>query len=517
MESNAPVRVLIVDDDRMDRSLCRRCLQESPIWAFEFAEADSVEAGIERARSWHPDCIVLDFNLPDGDGIEILHRLRNPSGEQPCATVMLTAHGGEELAVRAIKAGASDYLPKARLSPDTLPRAVINAIKSFRMNEQIEKQRSDLSASQRRYQDLLEAIPQMVWTANADGRLEYVNRRWFEYTGLDAEHSGHLGSDPLLYPPDREPTRRAWNEATASGDVLEIEHRLRRASDGAYRWHLVRAVPMRGATGEITNWLGTCTEIEDRKRAGDALLEEQKLKGLGRLAGGIAHDFNNLLVCVLGGASCAMESLPSSHPAQEMLQGVVQAGERLAELTRRMLAYAGKAIFRVEPADVEQVIHEACESVRSAIPEGIRLEIRDGGEIPPVKTDAAHLRQAIVDLVMNAVEAIGPGATGRISVRTDLVEVDEEGVQGFRPVAAPGRYVSVEVQDNGCGMDEETRNKIFDPFFTTKFVGRGLGLAAVHGFVRGVGGGLRVDSNPGRGTAFHILLPAETILEGAVI
>jgi signal transduction histidine kinase len=204
-----------------------------------------------------------------------------------------------------------------------------------------------------------------------------------------------------------------------------------------------------------------------------------------------------------------MQSLPPAHPAQEMLQDVVRAGDRLAELTRRMLAYAGKAMFRVEPIDVAQLVHDACESIRASIPETIRLEIRNTEGMPTVRTDPAHMRQAVLDMVLNAVEAIGEGSSGRISVRTGLVEVGEASVRapGFSPAAIAGKYVALEVRDTGCGMDEETRNKIFDPFFTTKFVGRGLGLAAVQGFVRSTGGGVEVDSRLGGGTALRVLLP----------
>ena len=510
MPGDAPIRILIIDDDRLDRSLYKQCLQESPAWQFEFAEADSAVTGIETAKAWRPDCTLLDFNLPDMDGIEVLTHLRDGRKGLPCATVMLTAFGGEGLAVRAMKAGASDYLPKRQLSADALPHAIVNAIERFQMQQRIEQQQSALALSERRYQTLIEAIPQMVWSAGADGRIEYANRHWYEYTGLDAEGAAHLEWDCLLHPEDTERTWRAWDRAIGSGTTFEIEHRLRRASDGSYRWHLVRAAPLRTSTGEITSWLGTCTEIEDQKQAENATREEQKLKGIGRLAGGVAHDFNNLLVCVLGGASCAMQSLPASHPAQEMLREVTLAGERLADLTRSMLTYAGKATFRVRPADVGQLVHEACDSIRDSIPGAIRLEIRSAPEVPRVKTDLAHMRQAIVDLVLNAVEAIGPDSPGRISVHTAVVEIGEEsiGTCGFGPTATPGTYVALEVRDNGCGMDEETRNKVFDPFFTTKFMGRGLSLAAMHGFVRGTGGGVQVDSEPGRGTVFRVLLPA---------
>ena len=511
MHSDPPIRVLIVDDDQLDRRLCRHCLEQSEVWKFEFAEADSALAGIELANTWRPDCALLDFNLPDLNGIEVLSRLGRARDGLPCATVMLTAFGGEELAVRAMKAGASDYLPKGRLSAGDLPHVVVNAVQRFRMQRLIEQQRSALTASERRYQILLEAIPQMVWSANPEGRVEYANRRWFEYTGLapEKDEAARLEWDRLLHPEDRERTWSEWNQARESGSTFEIEHRVRRALDGSYRWHLVRAVPLRTVAGEISNWLGTCTDIEDQRQARNAVHKEEKSKGIGRLAGGVAHDFNNLLVCILGGASWAMQSLPTSHPAQEMLRDVIHAGERLAELTRRMLAYAGKATFCVEPADVSQLIEDACQSIRPSIPETIRLEIRSGPELPPARTDPEHLRQAIADLVLNAVEAVGEGSSGRISIHTEVVDLGDESIRtgGFGPAPTAGKYVALEVRDTGCGMDEETRNKIFVPFFTTKFLGRGLGLAAVHGFVRGTGGGLEVDSQPGRGSAFRILLP----------
>jgi PAS domain S-box-containing protein len=516
MQSDRPIRVLIVDDDPVDRGLYKQCLRQSPVWEFEFAEADCAIAGIDLAATWRPDCTLLDFNMPDMDGIEVLRRISQPHGF-PCATVMLTAYGGEDLAVRAMKAGASDYLPKGRLSADTLPHAVINAVQRFRMQQQIEQQRSALATSERRYQILLEAIPQMVWIANAEGRVEYANRRWFEYTGLppkDAE-TLHLGWDRVLHPDDCGRTWSAWNQATDVGASFEIEHRLKRASDGSYRWHLVRAVPLRADAGEIANWLGTCTEIEDQKRADRAVLEERKLKDLGLLAGGVAHDFNNLLVCILCGASTAMESVPAAHPAQSMLRDVVQAGERLAELTRRMLAYAGKGMFSLGRTDIGRLVRDACESIRASIPRTICLEIHGGRDVPPVRTDAAQMRQVVVDLVINAVEAIGASPSGKISVRSTVVEIDgEPGPKSeFPPTAIPaGKYVALDVQDTGCGMDEVTQSKIFDPFFTTKFVGRGLSLAAVHGFVRTTGGDVQVDSTPGKGTRFRVLLPAA--LEG---
>lgn len=460
------------------------------------------------AAAWQPDCALVDVNLPDMDGIEALTRLKADFGRIPFAAVVLTAYSEEAVAVRAMQAGAMDYLPKGKVTADTLPHVVRNAIERFLMQQRIEEQRSALEKSGQRYQVLLEAMPQMVWTADAEGRVEYANRRWLEYTGLGAADAARLEWDRLVHQEDRERTRIAWNQAAGSGDVFEIESRLRRAADGTHRWHLIRAIPMRGGEGETSTWFGTCTEIENQKRSGEAVLETQKMESLGRLAGGLAHDLNNHLVVILGGASYAMEKLPSSHPAVGTLQDVVEASERAADLIRKMLAYAGKGSVCVERTRIDPLVRDAI--AQAGVPQSIRLEFQSGLRVPPVETDSELLRQAIADLVRNAVEAIGEQASGSISVRTAVVEVGgESGQRHASPGGiAPGAYVAVEVADTGCGMDEETQKKIFDPFFTTKFMGRGLGLAAVQGFARSSGGAVQVNSAPGKGAHFRLLLPA---------
>jgi PAS domain S-box-containing protein len=501
-------KVLIIEDERIDREIYKRRLRHSTPFQFEFAESDSAAAGIEMFNRWAPDCILLDFNLPDMDGLEVLPRLRGANDRLPCAVVMLTAFGREELAVSAMKGGAMDYLPKGQVA-DGLPHTVVNAIERFEMQQRIDEQRAALARNTRQYQTLLEAIPQMVWMANAEGRVEYANCQWSGYTGLSVEQAGRCGWKGLIHPEDRKRTWRAWTRARQAGSLFEIEHRLKRAADGSYRWHLVRAVPFHGGDGQIANWFGTCTEIENQKQAETVNLQKEKVQSVGQLAAGIAHDFNNLLVAILGGASFVMETLPPSHPSQQMLQGVVQAGQRAAELTGKMLAYAGKGNVHIEPIDLNQLVRDTCDSLRDTIPRTIRLHIRTGRSLPPVTADSRQMRQAIVDLVLNAAEAIREGVGGAISVRTGTTEVSE----GSTAALTAGKHVVLEVRDTGCGMNEETRNKIFDPFFTTKFMGRGLGLAAVHGFVRSNGGGVQVDSAPGKGACFRIFLPA--MLDGA--
>jgi len=443
------------------------------------------------------------------NGLYLLHRLRDESGRLPCAVVMLTAYGGEELAVQAMKAGASDYIAKAQVGTGHLPHRLANAIEKFQMQRRLERQHAALERSERRYGSLLEAMPQMVWTADGDGCVKYANRRWLEYTGLSLRDASHFGWDHALAAEDRDRTWSAWQSAKASATPFEIEHRLRRASDGSYRWHLVRGVPMKNGNGLVSEWFGTCTEIESQKQAERESLQREMLAGLGLMAGGIAHDFNNLLVVILGGAILVRDDLDAEDPNRSILQNVIRASERAAELTRKMLAYSGKGAFAMERVDVGLLALEACEAVRKSLPERIHLQYQGGDGLPAVKTDSEQLRKVIVDLVTNAVESIDTHASGTICVRTRLAEPCEEmDIEPEGETVPMAGLVSLEVQDTGCGMDDATMARVFDPFFSTKFTGRGLSLAAVKGFVGSSGGTIRVQSQPGSGTTFQLLLPA---------
>ena len=493
---NRQLKILVVEDNNVDREIYKECLREIANMSFEFAEAGSAAEGIELARTFRPDCTLLDYDLPDGNGLEVLARF-NQEGP-PGAVVMLTAFGGEDLAVRAMKAGVTDYLPKRHVRAESLAVTVTNAVQKFEMERKIGEHRDALARSEQRYANLLEAIPQMVWTSDSEGLVQYANGLWLEYTGLTVENAGRLGWDAVLHREDHERTWEAWQAATESASTFEIEHRLRRASDGTYRWHLVRAVPMMSQGGEVASWFGTCTDVENQKRTEKALMEMEKLETLGMLAGGIAHDFNNLLVGILGGASLVLDSLPEAHPSRDILNEVVHAGEQAADLTRKMLAYSGRGNFFVENVDLDQLARETCRFLRHSVPAAIGLQFQSGGSLPRVATDIQQLRHLIVELVMNAVEAIGKKTPGTILVRSALAEDPPNG----------GPCVVLEVEDSGCGMDETTQAKIFDPFFSTKFTGRGLGLSAVKGFVRSSGGEIRVHSVPGEGAHFQVILPA---------
>jgi two-component system cell cycle sensor histidine kinase/response regulator CckA len=247
---------------------------------------------------------------------------------------------------------------------------------------------------------------------------------------------------------------------------------------------------------------------EERRRVQVKLLHAQKLESLGVLSGGIAHDFNNLLVGILGNAGLALQDLPPDSPVRETLRDIETAALRAADLTRQLLAYAGKGQFFVGPVNLSSVVEEMANLLATAVAKNARLDFQFPNALPTIEADATQLRQVVMNLITNASEAIGT-ASGTIAVRTGVMDADRAYLADVQLGAGlpAGRYAFVEIQDDGHGMHPATQARIFDPFFTTKFTGRGLGLAAVLGIVRAHRGAIRVTSAPGRGTTIRVLFP----------
>ena len=237
------------------------------------------------------------------------------------------------------------------------------------------------------------------------------------------------------------------------------------------------------------------------------MLHAQKLESLGLLAGGVAHDFNNLLTAILGNAELARMEL-YSHPAQEHVDNIVGAASRAAELSSQLLAYSGGAPLVSGPLDLNDVVQEMVRLSAVTMSKKARLTCALFDDLPPVEGDAGQLRQVVMNLMTNASESL-EGDSGDVELRTGLLSVDAEALAQYElgDEREPGDYVHLDVVDTGCGMDVVTRQRIFDPFFTTKFTGRGLGLAALLGIVRGHGGAIRVRSRLGEGTRVRVLLP----------
>lgn len=312
-----------------------------------------------------------------------------------------------------------------------------------------------------------------------------------------------------VHPEDRLPVRGVVTQAVARRSPCEMEFRYLHAG-GETRWMLGRGSVYSGVSGLPTRMVGIGMDITEQKRHEEKLRHTQRLESLGILAGGIAHDFNNLLVGIIGNASLASDSLPAEHATRNYIQEVSFAAEKAAHLTRQMLAYAGKGLFVVERLELSTLIRDTERLVRSSILKNIdlRLDLKPG--LPHIEADAGQMQQLIMNLVINAAEAIPGDQPGIVLVRTCMQTLDKPpaGMPHAGQDFTPGEYVVLEVHDTGAGMDAATQTRIFEPFFTTKFVGRGLGLSAVLGIVRSHKGVLKVKSSLGKGTTFQVLLPA---------
>lgn len=264
------------------------------------------------------------------------------------------------------------------------------------------------------------------------------------------------------------------------------------------------------ATAIILDTTERARAIEVREAMEKQLQQAQKLESLGILAGGIAHDFNNILTSILGFADLAMEDIEKPHPAREHILELVKGARRGAELTQQMLAYSGKGKFVVEAVNLQTLIADMGRLLQVSMPPSCSLRYHFDPTLPAIRADATQIRQVVLNLIINAAEAIHPDTSGFVSVATGTIDCDESYLRDVFPNEnlKPGRYVYLEVADSGVGMDEATRQRIFDPFFTTKNTGRGLGLSAILGIVLGHEGSIKVYSEPGSGSTFKLLFPA---------
>jgi two-component system cell cycle sensor histidine kinase/response regulator CckA len=392
---------------------------------------------------------------------------------------------------------------------------------NFRRTRSVEREvqlrTAELSESRRQLSALMHSLPGMAFRGTYEDNLclTFVSEGALGLTGYEPGDflAGKIHLRDLVHPDDLARVRARTRMALEEKREIEVEYRLRTRA-GAETWVLSRG---RGVylAGTPPAFEGLVIDITAQKRAEAArlelerkLLEGQKLESLGLLAGGIAHDFNNLLSTVLGNAELARLTLAPGHEGEGKLRGIESAAVRAADLCRQMLAYAGKGRLVVEPTDLSTLTEDMVPLLNISVARlaGLRLDLPRG--IPPVAVDATQIRQIVMNLVLNAADAIAKRG-GEISLRTGITSVSPDAM--VRCVVGAdlpaGDYVFLEVRDDGEGMSPEVLARIFDPFFTTKFAGRGLGLAAVLGIVRGHRGALCVASTPGAGSTFRLFLP----------
>jgi signal transduction histidine kinase/CheY-like chemotaxis protein len=364
--------------------------------------------------------------------------------------------------------------------------------------------------------NVLDSAPIVLFALDSDGVVTLAEGRGLE---MARKRSDSLVGGSVLERFAGQPEVLRDVRRALAGEEFTAEHVI----DGAVLETTYRS--LRDAEGRPNGTVGISVDVtarrraeEERERIQTQLLQAQRLESLGVLSGGIAHDFNNLLAAILSNASLGLAASSGTGAAnravREPLEQIVACSRRAAELTRQMLAYAGKARVEVAPLDLSEQVAEIGRLLASSLPKTVVLSLALAPDLPTVDADRAQVHQVVMNLVINGAEAIGE-RPGTVRIETFTQEVDEASARTLRLAdrtgeVAPGRYVFLAVTDDGAGMDASTQAKIFDPFFTTKSAGRGLGLAAVLGIVRAHRGGLRITSTANVGTRFEIFFPASS-------
>ena len=359
----------------------------------------------------------------------------------------------------------------------------------------------------------LSNTPDFTYTFDLEGRFTYVNRALLSLWQKPLEEALGKNFFELDYPAELAERLQLQIRQVIETKKPVRDHTPFTGPSGETRRYEYIFVPVFDATRQVEAVAGSTRDVTEQQQAEEQnrerqeqLRESARLESLGVMAGGIAHDFNNLLVGILGNASLLAEILEGNDGS--IANDIVLAAERAAELTKQMLAYSGKGSFVIDIVDLNTFIRENLALLRVSLARSVTIELELGREAYFVEADRSQIQQVIMNLLINASEAVGD-RPGKVMIRTAITErLDSRFSPQIQAVVRPGPYVILEVRDNGSGMSSETLKRIFDPFFTTKFTGRGLGLAAVLGIVRGHQGDIEVTSEPGVGTTFTILLPA---------
>lgn len=505
--SPEPINILMVEDVPTDAELAQREIKQA-LQTVVFYRVETREDFLAALETFRPELIISDYRMPRFDGLTALKLAQEWSPLTP--VIILTGAINEDTAVECMKAGAADYVIKEHLK--RLGQAVSHALGEKKVRQERRRAEESLRESEERFRLTFQTNPDAInITRLEDGLYVDVNDGFTRLTGYAREDVVGQTSVAIKIwndPADRQELIRGLQK---QGYYENLEARFRR-KDGSIVYGLMsaRVIPLQGTPHIIS----ITRDITERKQAEEARLkleeqlrQAQKMESVGRLAGGVAHDFNNLLTVIQGHTMMMHDQIPAGHAFLEPLEAIQHAGERAAALTRQLLAFSRKQILAPRRLDLNHVVTNLRKMLERLIGEDIALSTLLQPDLWPITADPGQLEQVIVNLAVNARDAMPTG--GQLTIETKNVYVESHQVQTHPEITA-GPYILLSVSDNGCGMDEHIRAHLFEPFFTTKEVGKGtgLGLAMVYGIVKQSGGDISAYSESGHGTTFKIYLPA---------
>ncbi|MGE3536056.1 MAG: response regulator [Candidatus Tectimicrobiota bacterium] len=490
---DARPRVLIIDDNPDDRAVYRRYLAAD----YDISEAALGEEGLLLGRQQPPDCLILDYNLPHMNGLQVLKAWVEDPGPHVAALVFLTGVGQTTLAVQAMQHGAHDYLEKAPLTAEVLRHTLRRAREMARLQGELERSREWSEVT-------LAAIGDAVIATDTASRVMYMNPCATLLTGWPAAEACGRGLSEVF---------RIGREGQAGAADDPVQRVLQAGQVVGLAYHTLlyprqgeaipinsNAAPIRDRRGVLRGVVLVFRDVSVQRRAEEELLRAQKIESVGVLAGGIAHDFNNLLTGILGNISLVQRSLEPQHPVMPRLVEAARACQRATALTQQLLTFArGGAPVR-HPEVISDLLREV--ALFALHGSSVRPVLQLPEDLWAVQVDAGQIQQVIHNVVLNAAQAMPTGGTLTLqaaNVETPLADA---------PTLPVGRYVCVTVQDQGRGIPPEVLPKIFDPYFTTREAGQGLGLATAYAILSKHEGAITVESSPPLGTTVRIYLPA---------
>lgn len=514
------LNILIVEDDAAHAELMRRELTSNSMPATVTFVGSLHEYRLRVAESL-PDIAIMDLNLPDGKAVEVLTA---PAEEGAFPILLMTSHGTEQVAVEAIKAGAIDYIVKSPEAFAQLPRTVERALREWRLLVDRQQAVELVRAQEEELDAIYENAPLIMMLVDRERRVCKVNRsgETFMHSHRADMFGTRLGESLHCLQSVLSPLGCGFGEKCPDcafrkllHDTLEygvthtsVEARLLYNHDGHEREAFFLCSTKKLIIRKEPLVLVSLLDVTERRTLEESLRQAQKMDAVGRLAGGVAHDFNNMLNVVMGYTELALNRVVRDDKACAYLNGVLDAARRSAELTRQLLAFSRKQVVQPRILDINKTIVDEMKMLSKLISEDIKLTFVPGDDAGPILMDPSQVDQILVNLVVNARDAIE--GRGVIAITTANVDLDDQYCQLHRG-SSRGPHTRLCVIDSGHGMDAATIARIFEPFFTTKELGKGtgLGLATVYGIVKQNNGEIHVESQPGDGTTFVIHIPRQ--------
>ena len=493
------VRILLAEDVAVDAELIEHELQRAGM-AVRLVRVDAVPAFRRALSDFVPDVILTDHSMPN---FSAEHALQIALAELPgTPVIVVTGSLDEETAADYIKAGAADYIVKHHL--ERLAPAVLRALDLKRAHDEQARAEQARRQSEEQYRNLVDGVRDIIFALTPEGNIAALNPAFETLLGWPRDEWLGKPFEALVHAADLPEALELFGRVLRGEPRPTSQFRVR-TREGGDRIVEFRASAQRREDA-LTGILGIGRDVTERVQLEQQLRQAQKMEAVGRLAGGIAHDFNNILTAITGYVDLLLEDLGPTDPRREDAQEVRKAADRAASLTRQLLAFSRQQVMQPRVLDLNALVTELEKMLRRLLGEDIDLATRLDPGLAAVKADPGQLEQVIVNLAVNARDAMPAG--GKLTIETANTALDDAYTREHFP-AKPGRYVLLAVSDTGTGMTSEVQAHLFEPFFTTKERGKGtgLGLATVYGIVKQSGGFIWVYSEPGHGSTFKIYLP----------